>query len=369
MTVSARRLLLKVFLITALLSGWTMDGAAQTLRLILPTDNDALFDDDGPGFYMYTDRTFQGRRSRPWQGGQYGFVRNAVETDYGIVYTRFHEGADIRPVRRDRRNEPLDAVRAIDEGAVVYVNDVEKYSNYGKYIVVEHWWDGSPYYTLSAHLNAVYVREGQTVQQGDRLGLLGYTGVGINRRRAHVHFEINLLLNETFDPWYVDYFNEERDPNYHGIHSGLNMAGLDVPGLYLALRNNPALTIPAFLEREAAFFKVAVPNEGRLDLLQRYPWMAPALTNPAIYHGDADAALAWEISFAQSGFPLRIDPYERPVSEPVVTMIQESPISYELLTNRLIEGAGERYKLSKRGLRHRDLLTRNAHRMPHRVAW
>jgi hypothetical protein len=260
-------------------------------------------------------------------------------------------------------------VRAIDEGTVVYVNAIEKRSNYGKYVVVEHWWDGSPYYTLSAHLNDVYVREGQTVKQGDRIGLLGYTGVGINRRRAHVHFEINLLLNESVAPWYNAHYNEEKDPNYHGIHSGLNLAGFDVPGLYLALRNNPSLTIPAFLKQQPVYFKVAVPNDGRLDLLRRYPWMAPVLDNPAVYRGDADAALAWEISFAQNGFPLRIDPFDEPVAEPIVTMIEESPISYSLLTNRLVEGSGERYELSKYGLRHVDLLTRSPHRMPHRVAW
>ena len=40
---------------------------------------------DDPDFYMYTDRTFEGVRSRPWQGGQYGFVRNEVRTPAGVV--------------------------------------------------------------------------------------------------------------------------------------------------------------------------------------------------------------------------------------------------------------------------------------------
>src|SRR5690554_5389210 len=149
--------------------------SAQPLDLILPTSNRALLEDDGPAFYQFTDRYFKGKRSHPWEGGQYGFVRNQVETQEGVVFTRFHEGVDIKPLYRDRRGEPLDTVRAIDDGYVVYANDNEHHSSYGKYIVVEHWWDGSPYYSLYAHLNEVDVERGDRVFQGDRLGRLGYT--------------------------------------------------------------------------------------------------------------------------------------------------------------------------------------------------
>jgi hypothetical protein len=58
--------------------------------------------------------------SHPWQGGQYGFVRDPVETAAGTIYTRFHEGMDIRPMRRDARGEPIDEVRAV-AGARVFM--------------------------------------------------------------------------------------------------------------------------------------------------------------------------------------------------------------------------------------------------------
>src|SRR5438093_8112534 len=117
------------------------------LDLVLPTDNDALFSGEGPAFYQYIERDYQGVKSTPWEGGQYGFVRDPVETPAGIVYTRLHEGIDIRPLQRDEQGEPLDQVRAIAAGLVVHTNLVPGYSNYGKDVVVEHRWDGSNYYS------------------------------------------------------------------------------------------------------------------------------------------------------------------------------------------------------------------------------
>jgi hypothetical protein len=69
----------------------------QTLDLALPTDNNALFSGGGPAFYQYIERNYQGVKSTPWEGGQYGFVRDPVETSAGMFYSRFHEGIDIRP--------------------------------------------------------------------------------------------------------------------------------------------------------------------------------------------------------------------------------------------------------------------------------
>src|SRR5437868_10285498 len=74
---------------------------SQSLDLVLPTDNDALFSGDGAAFYQYVDRDSNGVKSKPWEGGQYGFVRDLKETAAGAVYTRFHEGIDIKPMHRD----------------------------------------------------------------------------------------------------------------------------------------------------------------------------------------------------------------------------------------------------------------------------
>jgi len=333
--------------------------AAQSLRLLLPTRNDALLQDDGAGFYQYVDRIVKGARSQPWEGGRYGFVRNPRETSSGLVYTRFHEGVDIKPIYRDRDDEPLDTVRVIDYGEVVHANTVERHSNYGKYIVVEHWWDGAPFYSLYAHLNTVSVAVGQQVEPGDPLGQLGYTGRGINRRRAHVHFEINLLLNEDVQPWYDAHFKDD-DPNYHGIYNGLNLSGLDVAALYLSLREDTTLTIQDFLLRLPVFLEVHVPNRGMPDLLWRYPWLSASFDPWAARFEEGDPHPSWTLTLSRSGLPLRIEPSAQAVTEPTVDVLAPSSIDYQYLTNGLVTGTGPRGTLTKNGLRYIDLLTRVA---------
>ncbi len=55
---------------------------------------------------------------------------------------------------------------------------------YGNYIMILH---ENNYVTLYAHLESVYVHEGQAVNQGDIIGLMGNTG---NSFGAHLHFEV-----------------------------------------------------------------------------------------------------------------------------------------------------------------------------------
>ena len=102
-------------------------------------------------------------------------------------------------MRRDAHGEPLDEVRAIADGHGRLCESRAGASNYGRYVVVEHRWGGCPYYSLYAHLNTIAVEAGQTVRQGEKLGVMGHTGTGINRERSHVHVELNLLLNDHFE--------------------------------------------------------------------------------------------------------------------------------------------------------------------------
>src|SRR6266480_4965519 len=155
-------------------------GENQAVDLGLPTDNNSLISGGGAAFNQNNKRIYIGVKSTPWEGGQYGFVRDPTDTAGGVVYTRFHEGMDIRPLHRDARGEPLDEVRAMADGKVVYASRVAGASNYGRYVVVEHRWGGCPYYTLYAHLNTIAVEAGQKVSQGEKLAIMGHTGSGIN---------------------------------------------------------------------------------------------------------------------------------------------------------------------------------------------
>ncbi len=53
----------------------------------------------------------------------------------------------------------------------------------------------------------------------------------------------------------------------------MNLAGLDIARLYLALRKNPSLTIPEFLKDEEIFYKVTLPKSRHFELPKLYPWM------------------------------------------------------------------------------------------------
>ena len=160
------------------------------LLVDFPTDNHALLEGRPQDFFMYVNRDFEGEKSKPWQGGQYGFVRGPVRSGDKIRCIQFHEGIDIRPVERDAQGNPTDEVRAAAAGTVVHVSREAGASNYGRYVVVEHRWDGCPFYTIYAHLASISVEPGRTLRQGEPLGIMGYTGAGIDRERAHTHFEV-----------------------------------------------------------------------------------------------------------------------------------------------------------------------------------
>ena len=237
MSKSIVRQLLFIFLTASLLQG-------EPLGLVLPTDNDALFSGDPEKFYMYTDRNFEGVLSKPWSGGGYGFTRDQKRTAAGIISTRLHEGIDIRPVKRDATGEPLDEVRAIATGTVVYVSETPGASNYGRYIVVHHDWGNGPFFSLYAHLRAAIARTGQKVGAGETIGNMGYTGAGINRERAHVHLEMNMILSDQFQRWYDLHFTTK---NHHGIFNGFDLVGMDIAELLQAHHANVQMSIPEYL--------------------------------------------------------------------------------------------------------------------------
>jgi len=311
---------------------------AAALDLTFPTKNRALLEGDGEGFYMFVDREVQGVKTTPWEAGQYGFVRDPKVTSGGLVYARFHEGADIKPLERSSTGEPLDIVTAAGAGRVVHVSDAPRYSNYGRFVVIEHQWDGCPYYSLYAHLNSATVTVGQQVAVGAPLGRLGYTGDGIDRRRAHLHFEVNLILSHDFEAWHKLVFPSEI--NRHGLYNGINLAGMDVARLLLAAHKTPALTIPAFLASEEVAWKAVVPATDKFVLAKLYPWMI---------RGAATGAKAWEISFTKSGLPIRLEPRREAVSQPAIVSVTPSKFPLHYVTKNYVSGTSSAPTLTTTG--------------------
>jgi hypothetical protein len=205
--------------------------------------------------------------------------------------------------------------------------------------VIEHRWDGSSYYSLYGHLSSIAVQPGDTVKKGQHIAVMGYTGTGLNRERAHLHLELNLMLSHQFEQWYKA--SIKNDPNHNGIYNGINLAGLDIARLYLALRKNPSLTMAEFLSSEETFYKVTLPKSQHFELPKLYPWMLVA--------GGRNGKSPWEISFARSGLPLKIEPSDKRVTQPELTYVKESSIDYSYLTRGEISGRGGNAHLTNYG--------------------
>jgi murein DD-endopeptidase MepM/ murein hydrolase activator NlpD len=316
----------------------------QSPMFVLPTENQALLQGDPAGFYQYVQRDFEGQITQPWEGGQYGFVRNPVRIGSAIIYTRFHEGIDIRPLNRDASAEPTDIVHAIAAGQVVYTNQVAGYSNYGRYIVIEHSFANCPYYSLYAHLSVITVKAGGQVAQNDPVAIIGHTGEGIDRERAHLHLELNLMLNGHFTEWQSKYF--PREPDRHGIYNGMNLAGIDIGRFYLELQKNPALTVPQFVRSGEPWYKVIVPRSPKMDIQERYPWLLQG----------EQTGQSWELVFDRTGLPLRIRALAEPTTEPVLSWVHPSPYPQNFMSKGHIQNRNSIPALTPEGRRFVDLI-------------
>jgi murein DD-endopeptidase MepM/ murein hydrolase activator NlpD len=327
------------FLLALLLSA---SSSWAAIDLQLPTENDHLFSGNPDKFFMYVDRYFEGDHTQPWEGGAYGYVRTSQRVGDQIIQTKFHEGIDIAPMKRDKAGNPLDLVSAIAEGKVVYVSAVSGRSNYGKYVVIEHNWENTPVLSLYAHLADITCKVGDPIAKGGLIGRMGYTGEGITRVRAHVHLEIALMLSARYPDW------APKTLNYHGLYNGINLAGLDVTGFFLAHKANPSLTISQYLAAYPTYYKVTLPNKGPVELATRYPWL---LKTPA-----TQQSASWEISFSDTGMPLSICASDRTVPSAIVTMVKPSSIPHRYKTRGLLSGEGQRAGLARDGQNLLDLL-------------
>ncbi|MEM9478804.1 MAG: M23 family metallopeptidase [Verrucomicrobiota bacterium] len=324
----------------------TTQAEIQPLGLVLPTRNRAIYSADPSRFYMYIDRNFEGRQMKVWQGGKYGYVRNPVRTSSGIVYTKFHEGLDIAPVERDSRGEPLDIIRSIARGKVVHTSPNPYHSSYGSYMVVEHDWGYGKFYSLYAHLKKITASKGEKVGPGSAIGVMGYTGPGLNRTRAHLHLELNLILDSRFERWHNQNFSSQ---NYHGMFNGLNLIGIDVAGLYLAHQRDPNISIPSFMARMETYYKVAVPRKGSIQVLDNYRFLARDMAT-------ARGKPSWEISLSASGVPLGIRPIDQKVSSPTITWVKYSATPHSYNTRKRLSGSGKTANLTSSGVRYVQLL-------------
>lgn len=320
-------------------------GSVAALELALPTANDALLRGQDAEFFQPTVEGTVG-------SGMFGCVRRNG--------SRFHEGIDIKCLHRDRRGEPMDTVRAAAAGTVAFINPKPGLSNYGRYVILEHRWDGVEVFTLYAHLReiAAGLTVGQPVAKGQPVGVLGRsanTREGISRDRAHLHFEINFMLNPHFGVWYP-----RRDPHAppFGNFNGLNFVGLDPAALLRAAAADPQLNFADYIARQPIAFTVLIAPRP-------IPWFShhPEQVRPS----GAEPVIAYEIGLTAWGLPVAVWPRgAADVSASAsVNLSRGLPVLYRVNPAAIAQGncvgliqqRGGRWELTEKGRDRCELLT------------
>ncbi len=85
-------------------------------------------------------------------------------------------------------------VRAVADGVVTTAG---RHGGHGNYVQLDH---EGPYETSYSHLSAIRVRKGQTIHQGDLIGLVGSTGLATG---PHLHYQF-FVDGQNRDPMKVD---------------------------------------------------------------------------------------------------------------------------------------------------------------------
>jgi len=296
------------------------------------------------------ERFFVGTVGNPWTTGMFGCVRSEG--------WQMHEGLDIRCLERDPHGEPTDPVLATADGTVVYLSAKSSLSNYGNYIVLRHRVDGVEVYSLYAHLKRIRpdLTVGRNVRAGETIATMGRTTntrEGISKDRAHVHFELNLFVNDRFSTWYKKAFPHQR--NDHGEWNGQNLLGLDSRLVLLdGRRQGTNFSLAKFIAKQTELCRVLV-RATSFPWLKRYPGLIER--NPV---AEKEGVAGYEISLNYNGVPFRLLP--RAASE--IT----SPARFQLLSvnepeyrknpcRRLVLKHGDDWRLARNGEYLLDLLT------------
>jgi peptidoglycan LD-endopeptidase LytH len=318
--------------------------AARAQTFQLPTANRALFEPGGD------ERFFVGTVGKGWTTGTFGCVRTSG--------WQMHEGVDIRCLQRDHSGEPTDPVLATADGTVAYISTRPSLSNYGNYLVLRHQVEGLEIYSLYAHLREIRhdLKVGETVKAGEAVAVMGRTAntrEGISKDRAHVHFELNLLVNDRFASWHKKSFPDQR--NDHGEWNGQNLLGLDPRAILLAQHQQGAkFSLRGYLQGQTELCRVLV-RKTYFPWLKRYaPLIRP---NPK---AEQEGVAAYEIALDFNGVAFALIP--RAASE------IKGKARFQLLSvneaeyhknpaRRLIAKRGNRWELTSHGSNLLEMLT------------
>ena len=311
-----------------------------------PTANHALFERG------HEEKFFVGTTGKSWESGCFGCVRSEG--------SQMHEGLDIRCLERDRHGEPSDAVLAAADGTVVYCNLRPSRSNYGNYVVIRHRVDGLEIYSLYAHLSKIAdgIAPGRAVEAGENIGVMGRTSntrETISKDRAHVHFELNLFVNDRFPAWFKQTSPNERDD--HGEWNGQNLLGVD-PRLVLLGEHDAhdRFNMLDFLRSQTELCRVLV-RKANFPWVKRYA--ALVRPNPVAAR---DGIAGYEIALNFNGVAFELIPRAASELDPGrkgrYSLLSVNESEYQSHPcRRLVERTGGRWQLAPAGISLLDLLT------------
>ena len=161
--------------------------------------------------------------------GHFWMQRPILPTDYDYIDSTYRYGSTQEGARPTHHgvefvNPEGTPVLAAAQGLVVVAgNDYEEtYADfpfyYGNLVIIEHHFPGFlfPVYSLYGHLSAVQVQRGESVQAGDQIGAVGYTGVA---EWSHLHFEVRVGSNTYRDTRNPELWVQPHEEN-QGILNG-----------------------------------------------------------------------------------------------------------------------------------------------------
>jgi murein DD-endopeptidase MepM/ murein hydrolase activator NlpD len=337
----SRPIFTTVLAAASLLAGVTV--RAQT-PFQFPTANHALYQ-PGQELKFFAPTT----PDRSWTSGGFGCVRDNSQ--------RMHEGLDILHLQTDRRGEPTDPVMATADGTVMYISTHPGLSNYGNYVVVRHVVEGLEIYSLYAHLSAIRpgLHVGEAVRAGEVVATMGRTSSveSIGKWRAHLHFELNVFVNDRFAEWFRTASPGER--NDHGMWNGQNLNGLDPRLILLGEQaGGHSFSLLNFLRSQTEVCRVLV-RATNFPYLRRYPQLI--LSNPV---AQKQGIAGYEVALNYNGVAFALMP--RAESE------IKGRGKFQLLSvneaeeranpcRHLVVKRGSRWQLGNEGLRELELLT------------
>lgn len=216
---------------------------------------------------------------------------------------KFHEGIDIKPVSRGKKGAPKDEIFAAIDGRVVLVNKIAGNSGYGKYVVLVHDMLDVPVYTLYAHLFSIdeSIRVGMAVKAGTTLGIMGHTAsYSIPVSRAHLHFEIGVLMSQHFESWYAK--QNYKQKNFYGNYNGINLTGFDPMYFFETVKSGKLTSMKALIQKIPTAFVLRLYTKQTPDFVRMYPELADAKSTE----------YGWDIYFTWFGMPIKFSPIKNP---------------------------------------------------------